>query len=87
MRNSTGQKNNPINGGSRLAYHGICLSPVTCDLFSASELTPDKHVACADNRVDRSVTCAPHEACCIRHHCLSVLSLGLASGLLNTLSQ
>lgn len=36
--------------------------------FSAAR-TPDKHVACTDNRLDRSVTlgptCAPHEAYCV----------------------
>lgn len=48
---------------------GYVLSRVTCDQFPATESTPDKHVACADNREDRSVTlgltCAPHEARCV----------------------
>lgn len=49
---------------------GYARDRVTCDpFFRPAEVTPDKHVACADNSEDRSATpgptCAPHEACCV----------------------
>lgn len=54
---------------------GYARDRVTCDpfwfgfFFRPAEVTPDKHVACADNSGDRSATpgptCTPHGARCV----------------------
>lgn len=70
MRNSAGKKKNPMNEVGGWLMMGYVFNSATCGSFSAmghTEMTPDKHVACADSKMDRSVTlgqtCAPHEAC------------------------